>query len=1042
MTFRGTLRRCFVWLLCISLCLGLAVPALAEDATGTEIRLLQTEGTVNVTSTSGKSYSTREDMRLYNGYVVSTEEASYAWITLDSDKAVKLDQCSSLEVRRSGKTLELLLKSGELFFNVTAPLKEDEKLNIRTSTMVTGVRGTAGWVRMVDTGKSQVGILEGKVVCRVVNPATGASRTLIVKAGQIGEFTVYESDSLGEGAEAKLLGIGSIDEIKGYILEEILKDPELLAKILAATDLDFSELTPELAAKKLAEEQEEVRKKLEEIAAQMLEEIISKDLLWEGEQQGEGTIVYYLITWSMMGVEETTTWEAGKTPWHADPYIPEGWAFAGWTPDIETASEDTTYRAIFWRLDQYEQDLPDQPGQYTVTWVVDGVSTKVVYAENSLPTYEDPVKEGYTFIGWDPPVHSVTEDAEYTAVFKKVAPEEYTIIWLDEDGETVLDKTSVTAGERPEFPGEQPAKEGYRFIGWEPEVTEAWDDAEYTAVFEELDPEAETAEITWIIDSAEEKETWAIGAIPSHDAPSRKPSADLTFVFAGWYDGSTVYGPEEALPAVTGDTTYEAEFSEEAREYTVIWVVEGESREESYVFGSTLEPDFPVKESTVDKVYTFTGWSDGTNSYTEVLPEVTKDVTYTAEFSESARTYKITWNAGDNTGTDDVAYGETPVYSGTPTKTGDAQYSYSFLGWSDGTNTYAPEELPAVTGSATYTAQFEQVLNRYTVTWVVEGQDPIEETYDYGATPAYPDEEPYLDETAGAYYEFDGWSPEIETVTGNITYTAQFIARYAITPPEPTDGEYGLDKDWAQSGETVTLTMTPNDGYGILLNNISVTGDTSGSAVTVAEGENENTFTFIMPDEPVTIAAEFVELSELYVGEGLLIQADVTVNGEPVTMDSMYVELPAGAAVTMTITPHDGYRIFSDPVEGDGVYVVADTEVPVTKSGANTYAFTMPEEMASLEVNMQEAQTIEIEYADYGGDENTGIVTATVNGVQADQAFAGDTVVLDVALYNGYSVASIEYSYADVTQVIQPVDGVYSFVMPDASVTILVTFTS
>ena len=143
MTFRGTLRRCFVWLLCISLCLGLAVPALAEDATGSEIRLLRTEGTVKVTSTSGKSYSTREDMRLYNGYVISTEEASYAWITLDSEKAVKLDQCSSLEVRRSGKTLELMLKSGELFFNVTAPLKEDEKLNIRTSTMVTGVRGTA-----------------------------------------------------------------------------------------------------------------------------------------------------------------------------------------------------------------------------------------------------------------------------------------------------------------------------------------------------------------------------------------------------------------------------------------------------------------------------------------------------------------------------------------------------------------------------------------------------------------------------------------------------------------------------------------------------------------------------------------------------------------------------------------------------------------------------------------------------------------------------------------------------------------------------------
>ena len=86
---------------------------------------------MNVSSTSGKTYSTREDMRLYSGYVVSTEEASYAWITLDAEKAVKLDECSSLEVRRSGKSLELLLKSGEMYCDVTAPLKEDEKLNIR-----------------------------------------------------------------------------------------------------------------------------------------------------------------------------------------------------------------------------------------------------------------------------------------------------------------------------------------------------------------------------------------------------------------------------------------------------------------------------------------------------------------------------------------------------------------------------------------------------------------------------------------------------------------------------------------------------------------------------------------------------------------------------------------------------------------------------------------------------------------------------------------------------------------------------------------------
>lgn len=1038
MTFRGTLRRCFVWLLCISLCLGLAVPALAEDATGSEIRLLRTEGTVKVTSTSGKSYSTREDMRLYNGYVISTEEASYAWITLDSEKAVKLDQCSSLEVRRSGKTLELMLKSGELFFNVTAPLKEDEKLNIRTSTMVTGVRGTAGWVRQIDLDHSEVGILEGRVVCRVVNPVTGASRTLTVKAGEIGDLWIYEADSAGEGAEARIRRIGSMNDISGFILEEILKDENLRKRIEEETGLDFSGLTEELVAEKLAAEQEEIRKRLEEIESKKLDEVISKDPLWEGEQQGEGTGTSYTITWSMMGVEETTVWEAGKTPWHADPYIPEGWAFAGWTPDIQAASRDTTYTAIFWRLEQYQPDpqQPEQPEQYTVTWIIDGVRTQTVYAENSLPTHENPVKDGYTFIGWEPPISPVSGDAEYTAVFRQAVPEEYTITWRDDEG-NILSTSAAAPGELPNYPGEQPAKEGFRFVGWEPQVTEAWEDAEYTAVFEALDPDAETAEITWVINGTTETETWEIGTVPSHDIPSRDPSADTTFTFAGWYDGSTVYGPDDALPAVTGAVTYEAEFREELRSYAVTWVVDGVSEEETYTYGDTPTHPIPEKAPTDTTVYRFLGWDDGTNTYApEDLPTVTGDVTYTAKIEETERTYTITWIDGNgDTREDQVAYGVTPTYTGpTPVKTGNAQYSYSFLGWDP--------SITAVTGDAEYTAQFEEILNQYTVTWVVEGQTPTEETYDYGAMPVYPEGEPFREETASAFYEFDGWSPEIVTVTGNITYTAQFIARYAITPPEPTDGEYGLDKDWAENGETVTLTMTPNDGYGIFLNNISVTGDTSGSTVQVSQGATENTFTFVMPDEPVTIEAEFVALYELNVSEGLLIQADVTVNGEPMTMDSMYVELPAGAAVTLTITPHDGYRIFSDPVEGDGVYVVADTEVPVTKSGANTYAFTMPEEMASLEVNMQEAQAIEIEYADYGGDENTGIVTATVNGATVSQAFAGDTVILDITLYNGYSVLSIGYYVMDDYYTIDPVDGVYSFEMADTSVRVLVTFTS
>ena len=153
-------RSMVAMLLVVCMICSNTLPVFADEAVASTMRLAKTEGTVSVTNKNGRNMGTMADMKLFNGYNIGTEQASYAWIGLDDAKVVKLDALSEAEIQKKGKELEILLGSGNLFFNIKESLKEDETLNIRTSTMVTGIRGISGWVEVIDSKRTQVYILE------------------------------------------------------------------------------------------------------------------------------------------------------------------------------------------------------------------------------------------------------------------------------------------------------------------------------------------------------------------------------------------------------------------------------------------------------------------------------------------------------------------------------------------------------------------------------------------------------------------------------------------------------------------------------------------------------------------------------------------------------------------------------------------------------------------------------------------------------------------------------------------------------------------
>ena len=159
---------------------------------------------------------------------------------------------------------------------------------------------------------------------------------------------------------------------------------------------------------------------------------------------------------------------------------------------------------------------------------------------------------------------------------------------------------------------------------------------------------------------------------------------------------------------------------------------------------------------------------------------------------------------GNKLKTDKLTEGVMPVYNGeVPTKTATAQYLYTF------NNTWAPE-ISIVNGNAVYTAQFNQTLQKYTVTWENDDHTILEtdEYVPYGETPRYDGKTPEKVPTKEYTYTFDGWNREIAAVTGKVTYTAVYKATAIATEtpsatqtPTPEDVPSPTPKPIPKTGE-------------------------------------------------------------------------------------------------------------------------------------------------------------------------------------------------------------------------------------------------
>lgn len=251
------------------------------------------------------------------------------------------------------------------------------------------------------------------------------------------------------------------------------------------------------------------------------------------------------------------------------------------------------------------------------------------------------------------------------------------------------------------------------------------------------------------------------------------------YEFVQWQDGNR---DNPRVVDITGDAHYIATFAPKLFEISFKnWNGELLLPAEKLPYGSaiTYKGSVPTKPKTASHTYTFKEWNPTLNSVPTVPAH---DQSFTAVFDSILNEYTIYYKNYDGTILQDkkFGYGKIPAYENTlnpPTKPASKSHTYTFKCWS-------PTEV-AVTGEATYVAQFDSTEILYDITFKnYDGTELATIKVAYDEKPVYPGTNPEKPADYQYSYTFSGWSPEITSVTGNATYTAQFsstLNKYLVT---------------------------------------------------------------------------------------------------------------------------------------------------------------------------------------------------------------------------------------------------------------------
>lgn len=545
----------------------------------------------------------------------------------------------------------------------------------------------------------------------------------------------------------------------------------------------------------------------------------------------------------------------------------KGFTFKGWNPELPSiASEEMdgqTYVA------QWTRNI------HTASYVVesDTQSFKVAY-DATIPTVEEPEKNGYAFIGWKPAVPAVMPDDDVVMVaqFEK----NVYLLSVLVDGDTVS-SDSVLVGASIDRETLRPAdKIGFDFSWKSEEVTVMpAKDVVILGVFERknfalkiYDEDSVYVDKKVAFEEVINEETpvkrgyalqnWA-------DLPSSMPAEDVnvallweklyyplvlmmgsdTFLVADYAYGDTIVYPampdsvnyawvwDAELPVVMADADMVINGSWKIQQVIFSAISENDTIATTvYKPGDMIDPVVPAGREG----YTFDGWDP---EVPVVMPE--QDFTTYAQWAKNSYPFYFMVD-GDTTFAKEFGFQDSVAVPSV-----DERRGYTLI---------LDQEVPALMPADTVTINAIWSINQYPFTLLLDDATAVMDTMIYYGT------ELLYEDLSKEGYTFMGWDPAIPATMPDSAFTA--VAQWSVNKYPfylMVDADTLYQAEFAYDEAVVLPTIEGEKGYTLVLNE-SLPATMPADTVIVTASWVQGVFPFVLMDGAETLVDTVITMGE------------------------------------------------------------------------------------------------------------------------------------------------------------------------------------